>query len=182
MPAYQVEIGPLGQSRRPLVAPLAGALLVLAAAAAGAVLTRDATRHAPATAIASPPADAAADAAADATPDPAPAIISRRAVVTCDGMRPLECQRAIVAARLAIGRGPFQVEAAGARPSLICGDDLDCPRRLLAASDPVGSVSLTLSDSAVVWVNVFRVPAPNRLNENREVYEGRVIRWFHGPS
>jgi hypothetical protein len=55
-------------------------------------------------------------------------------------------------------------------------------RPLLAANDPVGSVALTLSDRGVVWVNVFRVARPNRLNETREVLERRVVRWFPAPA
>jgi hypothetical protein len=33
-----------------------------------------------------------------------------------------------------------------------------------------------------VWINVFRVFAPNRLDDNREVLETRVVRWFRGPT
>ena len=46
----------------------------------------------------------------------------------------------------------------------------------------MGSVALTMSDHGVVWVNVFRVGQPNRLNETRQVLEARVVRWFPAPA
>jgi hypothetical protein len=169
--SYEVETGPIGQGRRSLLLPLLGAVLVVTAAALGTLLPRSAE---PTPAAAGPGPDAATvPRAAAPTPwrDPP-------AEVDCGAMPVFECPDAVDAARLAIGEIPLAVEKAQAWPSLICGDDFDCPRRLLASSDPVGSVALTLSDHDVVWINVFRVPRPNRLDENGEALEARVVRWF----
>jgi hypothetical protein len=97
-------------------------------------------------------------------------------------MRAYDCREAVDAAQLAIADVPAAIERARAWPTLVCGDNFDCPPALLAASDPVGSVVLTLSDRGVVWVNVFRVAHPNRLDEFRQVLEARVVRWFHAPA
>ena len=97
-------------------------------------------------------------------------------------MRAYDCSEAVDAARLAIADQQAAIDTARAWPTLICGDNFDCPPPLLAASDPLGSVALTLLDRDVVWINVFRVFAPNRLDDNREVLKTRVVRWFRGPA
>jgi len=92
-----------------------------------------------------------------------------------------QCSAAVLAAREALGGADVSIDSARAWPTLVCGDDLDCPRALLARSDPVGSVTLSLADGrGEVWVNVLRVPAPTRLNETGERLVAQVIRWFHG--
>ena len=91
------------------------------------------------------------------------------------------CSAAVLAAREALGGADVSIDTARVWPTLVCGDDLDCPRALLARADPVGSVTLSLADGrGEVWVNVVRVPAPSRLNETGERVVAQVIRWFHG--
>jgi hypothetical protein len=99
-------------------------------------------------------------------------------IVDCGRMPAYECPAAVLAAREALGEVDASVDSARAWPTLLCGDDLDCPRALLARADPVGSVTFGLSDGRVVWVNVLREPAPTRLNETGDRLVAQVIRWF----
>jgi len=152
---YQVEIRPVGARRRHLIVPLAAAIAFVVVAVGASLLTSRPHLTAP------------------TIPDPAAPI-----AVDCGAMRAYDCSEAVDAARRAIGDVRTGVAIAKAWPTLICGDNFDCPPRLLASSDPVGSVALTLADRTVVWVNVLRVGQPNRLNETRQVVEARVVRWF----
>jgi hypothetical protein len=63
-------------------------------------------------------------------------------------------------------------------PSLVCGDDLDCPRSFLRDGSPAGSVVLTLADGATAWVNVVMTETPRRVGETPRRFAGRLIRWF----
>lgn len=170
-PGYEVGIRPVTRPRRELVAPLAVALAITAVAVAGA-----------ASHLSSQPVNPTVTAVATATPQ---ASLSPRALpmsVSCGWMRAYDCRQAIDAAQLAIADTPTAVDNAQAWPTLICGDNFDCPSQLLASSDPVGSVALTMADRGIVWINVFRVAEPNRLNETRQVVLARVVRWFHVPA
>jgi hypothetical protein len=171
-PGYEVEIRPVARSRRSVVAPVAAAAAITAAAVvAAATLLTPAPRH-------------AQNVTAVATATPAASLLPRHqpASVSCGTMRLYDCRAAIDAAQLAIADTSVAIDGARAWPTLICGDNFDCPPQLLASSDPVGSVTLTLADRAVVWINVFRVAQPNRLNETRQVVEARVVRWFAAPA
>jgi hypothetical protein len=168
VPSYEFETAPIRSGHRAAVIAVVAAFLIVAAAVAGVVLPRP----------------AGPDTAVVRDPGPSPAVppeLSPTAIV-CDGLRDAECVAAVSAARRAIGDVHVTLETARAWPTLLCRDDLDCPRPLLQASEPVGSVVLTFADIGVAWVNVFRLPEPNRLNENREVLAGRVVRWFPPDS
>jgi hypothetical protein len=167
-PGYEVEVRPVAGPRRHLLLPIVAALVVAVGAAAASLVTREPPR-----AVSIAPAQVPA-----ASPSP-PALPLH---VDCGAMRAYDCSEAVDAARLAIADQHAAIDTARAWPTLICGDNFDCPPPLLAASDPLGSVALTLLDRDVVWINVFRVFAPNRLDENREVLETRVVRWFRGPT
>jgi hypothetical protein len=170
LPGYEVEIRSVGGPRRHLILPFAAAVAIAVVAAAASLVTREPPH---AVRIAQPEEAApAASSVARARPDS----------VDCGAMRAFDCREAVDAAQLAIADLPAAVKAARAWPTLICGDNFDCPPPLLAASDPVGSVALTLSDRGVVWLNIFRVAQPNRLNETRQVVEARVVRWFRDPA
>ena len=167
---YEVETRPVAGPRRHLILPIAAAIAIALVAAAASLLTREPPRALP---VAQPEeAVPAASSVARALP----------ASVDCGAMRAFDCREAVDAAQQAIADVPAAVKAARAWPTLICGDNFDCPPALLAASDPVGSVALTLSDRGVVWINIFRVAQPNRLNETRQVVEARVVRWFRDPA
>jgi hypothetical protein len=170
VPSYEFETAPIRSGHRAVAIAVAAAFLIVAAAVVGAFVPG---RAAP-TALVS---------AAIRNPEPSPAVVAiPRAAITCDGLRDAECLAAISAARRAIGDVHVAPETARAWPTLLCRDDLDCPRPLLEASEPVGSVVLAFAHIGVAWVNVFRLPEPNRLNENREVLAGRVVRWFAPDS
>lgn len=53
------------------------------------------------------------------------------------------CSAAVLAAREALGGADVSIDTARVWPTLVCGDDLDCPRALLDRADPVGSVTLS---------------------------------------
>jgi hypothetical protein len=167
---YEIETRPVAGPRRHLILPIAAAVAIAVVAAAASLLTRESPRALP---VAQPAVVApSASSVGRALPDS----------IDCGAMRAFDCREAVDAAQLAIADVPVAVKAARAWPTLICGDNFDCPPPLLAASDPVGSVALTLSDRGVVWINVFRVAQPNRLNETRQVVEARVVRWFRDPA
>jgi hypothetical protein len=75
---------------------------------------------------------------------------------------------------------PADETASSARvyATLVCGDDLDCPRSFLAGGSPAGSVVLTLADGASAWINVIAVGSPRRIGEPPPRFVGRVVRWF----
>jgi hypothetical protein len=168
--AYEVETRPVAGPRRHLILPIAAAVAIAVVAAGASLLTRDPPRALPS----AQPEEVATTAS--------PVARALPASVDCGAMRAFDCREAVDAAQQAIADAPAAVKAARAWPTLICGDNFDCPPQLLATSDPVGSVALTLSDRGVVWINVFRVAQPNRLNETRQVVEARVVRWFRDPA
>jgi hypothetical protein len=152
---YDLEMRRVGRGRGQLILPLVAAIAFVIVAVGASLLTSRRPLAAP-TSLA-----------------PAAAVL-----VDCGAVRAHDCSEAVEAARRAIADSPTSVAKARAWPGLICGDNFDCPPPLLASSDPVGSVALTLADQAVVWVNVLRVDQPNRLDETRQILEARVVRWF----
>ena len=171
--SYEVESRAPGPRRRVVALPLVAALGVLAVGLLGQGSPRPANPPA-----ASPEGSAVAEVASgqDAVPGPP-------RVVDCGDMPAFECPAAVLAAREAMAPADVTIDSARAWTTLLCGDELDCPRPLLASSDPVGSVTFSLAGGrGEVWVNVVRVPAPNRLNENRERLVAQVIRWFRAPG
>jgi hypothetical protein len=193
VPSYEVQTAPIRSHRRAVAIAVVAGLVIVAAAVAGTLVRGPAPRDAAARDAAARDAAARDAAAHSAAPvrDPerpsgvstaiSPAPISPDAI-TCEGLPNAECLTAVEAAERAIGDVGVAVQTAQAWPTLLCRDDLDCPRPLLRASEPVGSVVLTFADIGAVWVNVFRIPEPNRLNENREVLAGRVVRWLPAGS
>jgi hypothetical protein len=171
--SYELETARIRSGRGPVIIAVVAAALIVAAAVAGTVAPRPA---APATL-----AGAGIAAVRYPDPSPVPATTSAGAIV-CDGLRDAECLAAVNAARRAVGDVDVALETAHAWPTLLCRDDLDCPRTLMETSRPVGSVVLTFAHIGAVWVNVFGFLEPNRLNENREVLAGRVVRWLPSGS
>jgi hypothetical protein len=159
---YQASGRASSRRRWPLVVP---PLLALALVAAG--LAGRAGEQAP--------ADEATN------PEAARAPIVRW--IECGGVANAECGAAVAAARRALDDPIPTVHTATVSPSLICGDDLDCPRWFLHGSRSVGSVVLTFADSPLeAWVNVVEPdpePAQSGLVEQPPgQFLGRVIRWF----
>jgi hypothetical protein len=173
VPSYEVQTAPIRSERRAVAIAVIAGLVIVAAAVAG-------------TLVRGPTARGTVPVREPERPPGVPTAISPAAVspaaVTCDGMPNDDCLASVDAAERAIGDVGVALEAARAWPTVLCRDDLDCPRPLLRVSEPVGSVVLTFAHIGVVWVNVFRIPEPNRLNENREVLAGRVVRWLPAGS
>lgn len=75
--------------------------------------------------------------------------------IECGGLPNADCGAAVAAARHALDDSFPAVHTATVSPSLICGDDLECPHWFLRRSRSVGSVVLTFVDSPLeAWVNV----------------------------
>jgi hypothetical protein len=178
VPSYEVQTAPIRSHRRAVAIAVIAGILIVVAAAAG-TLVRGPGAHGVAVHSAAPGRER--EQPSDVATAISPASISP-AAITCEGLPNPECLTAVAAAERAIGDVGVAVEAAQAWPTLLCRDDLDCPLPLLRASEPVGSVVLTFAGIGAVWVNVFRIPEPNRLNENREVLAGRVVRWLAAGS
>ena len=172
--SYEVVGRRPGPRRRVVLAPFLIALGVLAAGFLGNGLTGRAPA-AVTSGISLNLGTAPVPSSAEAVPGPP-------RVVDCGRMPAYECPAAVLAAREALGAVDASIDLARAWPTLLCGDDLDCPRSLLARADPVGSVTFALSDGRVVWVNILREPAPTRLNETGERLVAQVIRWFSAEA
>jgi hypothetical protein len=99
------------------------------------------------------------------------------ASIACRDMAPWRC-REVVLAGVVLLSGPEEPLRAEVYPSLVCGDDLDCPRSFLASGSPAGSVVLTLADGASAWVNVVMTETPRRVGEAPRRFVGRLVRWF----
>jgi hypothetical protein len=163
--------------RWPIIGPPVLALALVAAALAGKV--GESPRPGPdASGVAA--ATSAAPSGAPDAPDATPAPVRW---IECGGIPQHDCGRAIDAAQRALDDPPPRVLSATLSSSLICGDDLDCPRWFLHGSRSVGSVILTFADSPLeAWVNVVEPdpePAASGAAEQpRGQFLGRVIRWF----
>jgi hypothetical protein len=99
------------------------------------------------------------------------------ASVACGSVASWWCRRVVQAAA---GLLPGEEAATSARVyvTLVCGDDLDCPRSFLAAGSPAGSVVLTLADGASAWVNVVAIGGPRHIGEPPPRFLARLVRWF----
>lgn len=102
--------------------------------------------------------------------------VSPPVAVDCTDMPPADCRRAVEAAREALGDGGPPPRAATVSTSMICGDDLDCPRWFLRDSRSIGSVRLSFDDPPLeAWVNL--VEPDTRRGANGRSFVGLVIRW-----
>lgn len=159
-PGLDVPVRRIGGSGRPIGLLAAGLILLAAVAIAG----RDP----------SPGPDASP---VGASPQPAP-------VIACGEVPGSRCAASIRAATAAIGDGHPPIRRITAWPSLICGDDLDCPRSRLASTTSFGSVVFEFGDEGgTAWVNVLaHEPPPDDApgEEAGDRLEGYVVRWFGG--
>jgi hypothetical protein len=86
--------------------------------------------------------------------------------------------RQLVLAGAALLPGQEKALRAEVYPSLVCGDDVDCPRRFLESGIPAGSVVLTLGDGASIWVNVVLAASPAQGGKAPGRFVTRLARWF----
>ena len=115
-------------------------------------------------------ANTRADTRADAPPS-----------VDCGQVPAVDCSAAVDAARHAVSDVPIRIVSMQTWPTLICGDDLDCPLPLLRRTTPMGSVVVTFEDRGVAWINVFHERASPQAIETIDTVSARVIRWFCAP-
>jgi hypothetical protein len=99
------------------------------------------------------------------------------ASIVCGDIASWWCRR-VVLAGIDLLSGEQEATSASVYGSLICGDDLDCPRSFLAGGSPAGSVVLTLADGASAWINVVATGGPRRIGEPPPRFFGRLVRWF----
>lgn len=110
------------------------------------------------------------DTRADATPS-----------VDCGQVPAVDCSAAVDAARDAVSDVPYRIVSMRTWPTLICGDDLDCPLPVLRRTTPLGSVVVTFEDRGIAWINVFRQQSSPQAIESHEIILARVVRWFRSP-
>jgi hypothetical protein len=101
--------------------------------------------------------------------------------VTCGRIDPATCRQVVRASLEAVGTDVRAIRA-DVYPSLVCGDDTDCPRSLLATSSPVGSVTITYQDGASAWINILAPGVTTRLESQRPAFLARVVRSFPPPA
>jgi hypothetical protein len=116
----------------------------------------------------------------DPTPTPADLFVPRPPEaprsVRCRGIDVRSCRQIVRASVDALASNVRAVRAV-VYPSLVCGDDVDCPRSLLADNTPVGSVVLTLGDGTSAWVNVVATETTSFDDQTRH-FIVRIVRWF----
>ena len=96
--------------------------------------------------------------------------------IACGRIDRWTCRQLVLAGAGAVaGTSPVR---ANAYPSLVCGDDVDCPRSLLRDNTPAGSVVLTFGDGASAWVNVVVKETTSRFEDHTQRFIARVVRWF----
>jgi hypothetical protein len=122
-----------------------------------------------------PSASRAAPGAASSTPGTVAAGLPRS--IVCGDIVPWRC-RQLVLAGLVLLPPEEAARQAEVYPTLICGDDLDCPRSFLDAGAPAGSVVLTLAEGRTAWVNVVMTETPRRVGEAPRRFVGRLVRVF----
>jgi hypothetical protein len=113
-----------------------------------------------------PPGDRPTGAGARSAGEPSPTPLGMTAqssapaelrpeIVRCHHLAAGPCRRIAAAALEAIGPVERPVEWIDVWSSLLCADDLDCPRGRLAGLRPLGSAVVTLEDGGPTgWVNV----------------------------
>jgi hypothetical protein len=159
---YEVPTGPIRRSRRPILVPPLLALAVVAAAL-----------------IAAPPQVSGPRPVESPAPTTTPLAAS---LADCHGLRAPTCRDTVRVAQLALGPGYPPIAASSAWRSLICGNDFDCPRGMLARARPAGSVVFTFVDGSVAWVNVLWLDVSSRrFEDGTERLTAYVVRSF-GPG
>jgi hypothetical protein len=173
--AYESPPTRIGGSRRAIARWIVVGALVVGAGIGASIASRDSTPFDRSSVTSSVP-PTTSTAARSPDPRPSPAALTVGANVDCGTVPAGDCVDAVDAARLAVSDVPFPIVRVQAWPTLICGDDLDCPRPLLAMSKPVGSVVLTFDDRAVAWLNVYHIA-----NDRTDRVLASVVRWFRSP-
>ena len=160
--------------RRSLAFPAVLAATILATAILGRLATDPASQSAAASA--NPSAAVAQDRAENVPPAAAPDA-SLPASIACRDIASWRCRQLVLAGVVLLPDRERPVRA-DVYPSLVCGDDLDCPRTFLTGSSPAGSVVLTFADGGTAWVNVVMTETPRRVGETPRRFVGRLVRWF----
>ena len=150
------------------------AAAVIAAAVLGRLSTDPSSKSAATSA--NPSATVAQDPADDVLPAAAPDA-SLPASIACRDIASWRCRQLVLAGVVLLADTERPVRA-DVYPSLVCGDDLDCPRTFLSGSSPAGSVVLTFADGGTAWVNVVMTETPRRVGETPRRCVGRLVRWF----
>jgi hypothetical protein len=138
---------------------LAGALALVGFAVATSTAVPDARRSpvALASAPAAPPASAAPTPARSVASAPAVAVVPVRLPrrVGCHGVDEPACRDIAQAGASVLPADGAAIAAVDVWDSLLCGDELDCPRSRLDGADPLGSVIVAFAGGGPsAWINV----------------------------
>lgn len=164
--AFDVEPAPIARGRRvglPIAAVVTGAIALVAVALLGG---RPATSPVPATAAAAleaaPPV--ATPVARPPTAPAAPVVVvpvRLPRAIGCHDVAEAACRDLAEAGASVLPPDGTAIAAVDVWGSLLCGDELDCPRSRLAGTEPLGSVVVTFAGGTPsAWINVVeRAPA-----------------------
>lgn len=161
-----LEVAPTPVRRRrsllPAVAVLVAVLAVVAvawASAGGGPAERAGRGPAPGAGVEAPGSPSAPAPASPVATVPARLLRLPR-TLECHDLASAACDRLALASLAVLPTDGPPVWAIDAWGSILCGDDLDCPRARLAGSVPLGSAVVTFAGGGPrAWVNVV-VPAP----------------------
>jgi len=112
----------------------------------------------------------------DASVDSGPLRLPRR--LTCHGVDDATCRRIALAGVAVLPAHLPRVTRVEAWASMLCADDLECPRDVLSDSTPLGSAIVSFADGgAQAWVNVVSPAAPSAGAQRAGGTIAWVVRW-----
>ncbi len=98
--------------------------------------------------------------------------------IVCHGIDAISCGEVARAAIALLSPDDGVVTAIAAWPTILCNDDLDCPRGRLVGYRPLGSAVVSVASGAQAWVNVLEpAPYPGRVWDPTST-EAWVLRWL----
>jgi len=99
-------------------------------------------------------------------------------VVACHGLGADACRRIALAGIAALPPDSPRVTRVEAWASMLCADDLECPRDRLFESVPLGSAIVTFADGGPqAWLNVVSPAVPSASAEQTGGASAWVVRW-----
>jgi hypothetical protein len=98
--------------------------------------------------------------------------------IVCHDIDTVSCGEVVRASIVLMPPDDGDVTAIAAWPTILCGDDFDCPRDRLLGYRPLGSAVVSVASGAQAWVNVLEpAPYPGRVWDPTST-EAWVVRWL----
>ncbi len=98
--------------------------------------------------------------------------------IVCHDIDTVSCGEVVRASIVLVSPDDGDVTAIAAWPTILCGDDFDCPRERLLGYRPLGSAVVSVASGAQAWVNVLEpAPYPGRVWDPTST-EAWVVRWL----